>query len=389
MPVGTYTLQVLKQMNLSSKVMPNFVSQETDVRSVLSKVALGQADAGFVYATDAQTVPNDVKVIKVPAWAQPKVVYAMAVVSKSGNKAAAQAFIDRILSPAGQAMMKKYGFLALPSSSRRERLLDRADGAEPGWGELHARLPRPSAASLRRLRLAASRPVSYPKARVSGPFSFQARRDGCASGRGKAALPANQGPLTRARAFCDFRPCPRTRSVRDVPRNWKGVLVSSNEMYARAMPGAGWIGFAGIMLILVGFFNVINGIAAISDSKYVVNQLLFANLDTWGWFFLLWGALQIFAGFGVISGAAWARGRRHRDRVLQRDRAALVDRRQPVVGDHRDRDRRADHLRPARLRRPRPGAVRRLTNVARPLEPARARAGDTLRARGGEASLGS
>ena len=72
-PVGSYTLQVLKQMNLSSKVMPNFVSQETDVRSVLSKVALGQADAGFVYATDAQTVPNDVKVIKVPAWAQPKV----------------------------------------------------------------------------------------------------------------------------------------------------------------------------------------------------------------------------------------------------------------------------------------------------------------------------
>src|SRR5262249_5006413 len=114
-PVGSYTLQVLKQMNLSSKVLPNVVSQETDVRSVLSKVALGQADAGFVYATDAQTVPNDVTVIKVPVWAQPKVIYAMAVVSKSPNKAAAQAFIDRVLSPAGQAVMKKYGFLALPN----------------------------------------------------------------------------------------------------------------------------------------------------------------------------------------------------------------------------------------------------------------------------------
>jgi len=83
------------------------------------------------------------------------------------------------------------------------------------------------------------------------------------------------------------------------------VVVSTNEMYARAMPGAGWIGFAGIMLVLVGFFNVIDGIAAISDSKYVVNQLLFSNLDAWGWFFLIWGALQIFAGFAVIGGAAW------------------------------------------------------------------------------------
>ena len=77
--------------------------------------------------------------------------------------------------------------------------------------------------------------------------------------------------------------------------------MSSNEMYARAMPGAGWIGFAAIMLILVGFFNVIDGIAAISGSKYVVNQLLFANLDTWGWFFLIWGVLQIFAGFAIIA----------------------------------------------------------------------------------------
>ena len=46
-----------------------------------------------------------------PAWAQPKVVYAMAVVSRSSNKAAAQAFIDRVLSPAGQATMAKYADL--------------------------------------------------------------------------------------------------------------------------------------------------------------------------------------------------------------------------------------------------------------------------------------
>jgi hypothetical protein len=72
-----------------------------------------------------------------------------------------------------------------------------------------------------------------------------------------------------------------------------------------AQVGSGWIGFAGIMLILVGFFNVIDGIAAIGNSNYLANQLLFANMDAWGWFFLIWGILQIFAGFAIMNGATW------------------------------------------------------------------------------------
>jgi hypothetical protein len=87
----------------------------------------------------------------------------------------------------------------------------------------------------------------------------------------------------------------------------RNVMSQGSEYsYGRAMPGAGWIGFAGILLILVGFFNVIDGIAAIANSKYVVNQLMFSNLDAWGWFFLIWGALQVFAGFAVLGGASWA-----------------------------------------------------------------------------------
>jgi molybdate transport system substrate-binding protein len=110
-PVGSYTLQILKNMNLTAAVTKNVVSQETDVREVLAKVALGEADAGFVYSTDAKTVPGKVKVLKVPAWAQPKVQYGICVVSKSGDKTDAQTFINKVLSKAGQAQMLAYGFL--------------------------------------------------------------------------------------------------------------------------------------------------------------------------------------------------------------------------------------------------------------------------------------
>jgi molybdate transport system substrate-binding protein len=110
-PVGSYTLQILKNMNLSSSVLKNVVSQETDVREVLSKVALGEADAGFVYATDAKTVPGQVTVIKVPAWAQPKVQYGICVVNSSGDKTDAQAFIRKVLSKSAQSKLIAAGFL--------------------------------------------------------------------------------------------------------------------------------------------------------------------------------------------------------------------------------------------------------------------------------------
>jgi len=110
-PVGTYTLQVLKNMNLTAPVLANVVSKETDVREVLAKIALGEGDAGFVYSTDAKTVPGKVKTIKIPAWAQPKVQYGICTVTASTNKAAAAAFIKKVLSKKGQKIMRSYGFL--------------------------------------------------------------------------------------------------------------------------------------------------------------------------------------------------------------------------------------------------------------------------------------
>ena len=114
-PVGGYTRTVLRKMGLSS-VLSKVVSQETDVRAVTGKVALGQADAGFVYVTDARAVANRVTVIRIPAWAQPRVRYEIAVVSGSSKKAAAQAWIKTLLSARGQAALKEYGFLPVPGA---------------------------------------------------------------------------------------------------------------------------------------------------------------------------------------------------------------------------------------------------------------------------------
>jgi molybdate transport system substrate-binding protein len=110
-PVGGYTLQVLEQMNLTENVLQNVVSRETDVREVLSKVALGEADAGFVYATDARTARGKVKVIKVPAWAEPKIAYGVCVVDSSANKAEAQLYVNHLVAKAAQAKLVAAGFL--------------------------------------------------------------------------------------------------------------------------------------------------------------------------------------------------------------------------------------------------------------------------------------
>jgi molybdate transport system substrate-binding protein len=115
-PVGGYTLTVLKKMGLTG-VLSKVVSRESDVRAVTGKVALGQADAGFVYVTDARAVSDQVNVVRIPAWAQPRVRYEIAVVSRSSNKTAAEAWIKTLLAAKGQTALKNAGFLPVPKSS--------------------------------------------------------------------------------------------------------------------------------------------------------------------------------------------------------------------------------------------------------------------------------
>ena len=112
-PVGSYTVQVLNQMGINTAVQANVVTRETSDANVVAKVALGQVDAGFVYLSDYVIDPTHLSLIKVPAWAQPKITYAMAVVTKSPNQAAAEAWMKKVLSPAGQAIFVKNGFLPL------------------------------------------------------------------------------------------------------------------------------------------------------------------------------------------------------------------------------------------------------------------------------------
>jgi molybdate transport system substrate-binding protein len=110
-PVGNYTRSLLRRLRLSSVLSTNTVSQEKDVSSVLSKVALGSADAGFVYHTDALSTRGRTREIRVPKWAQPAVRYQLCAVKRPGARTAeAQAYIKKVVGGAGRTVLRRYGF---------------------------------------------------------------------------------------------------------------------------------------------------------------------------------------------------------------------------------------------------------------------------------------
>jgi hypothetical protein len=71
---------------------------------------------------------------------------------------------------------------------------------------------------------------------------------------------------------------------------------------AKAATGTGWAAFAGVFFLIVGTFHVIDGIAALSKSRYVGGGVLFANIEFWGVVLLIVGGLGIFAGWAILSG---------------------------------------------------------------------------------------
>ncbi len=115
-PVGGYSRQVLKKIeadlgqNFSSKVLNNLVSEETNVKSVMAKVALGEADAGIVYSSDLKGVTTKtVTDIDIPAKYNFEAEYYISRISNSNSEAARQ-FIEFIISSEGKKVLKQFGF---------------------------------------------------------------------------------------------------------------------------------------------------------------------------------------------------------------------------------------------------------------------------------------
>jgi molybdate transport system substrate-binding protein len=116
-PIGTYARQILDTRGITADVMKNVVSQETDVKSIVTKVALGEADAGLVYRTDAKPVASRTKSIALPNWAQPAIRYELAVVKASSHLAAARAFVKQVVSKRGRLLLAQAGF-GLPKKKK-------------------------------------------------------------------------------------------------------------------------------------------------------------------------------------------------------------------------------------------------------------------------------
>jgi molybdate transport system substrate-binding protein len=116
-PIGGYTRTVLEKMGLSSILSSNRVSQETEVSSIVSKVALGTAEAGFAYITDAKIASGRVETIALPRRAQPPVRYQICRVRRQGAQtSAADSFIERVVGVEGRRVLRAAGFGLPPGS---------------------------------------------------------------------------------------------------------------------------------------------------------------------------------------------------------------------------------------------------------------------------------
>lgn len=114
-PAGRYARQALAKMNarfgadFASGVMRNVVSNESNVKQVVAKVQLGEADAGIAYASDVAAAP-DLLTIQIPPELNSVARYPVAVLSGSADPGIAAEFVAYTLSASGQAILSRWGF---------------------------------------------------------------------------------------------------------------------------------------------------------------------------------------------------------------------------------------------------------------------------------------
>jgi molybdate transport system substrate-binding protein len=110
-PIGAYTRAVLRRMGLTSILRTNTVSLEPNVNSIIAKVALGSADAGFAYFSDWRTAAARLHRIDLPRRTQPPVRYQMCAVRRPGaDTAGANRFMRRVMSSRGRSILRRAGF---------------------------------------------------------------------------------------------------------------------------------------------------------------------------------------------------------------------------------------------------------------------------------------
>lgn len=107
-PAGKYAVQALAKAGVTARPK----SLETDVESVLTKVELGEADAGIVYTTDVRAAGSKVRGVQIPAAQNVIAGYPVALLKDAPNLTGAAAFIAYLRSPAGREVLQRYGFQA-------------------------------------------------------------------------------------------------------------------------------------------------------------------------------------------------------------------------------------------------------------------------------------
>jgi molybdate transport system substrate-binding protein len=120
-PVGGYARATFGKLSgtagypadFPAAVEKNVVSNELDVKAVVTKISLGEGDAGVVYSTDVtSSVAPKLDVLPFPSSVAPDIEYPIAALKNAPNAKGAQAFVDYIISPDGQAFLKARGFIS-------------------------------------------------------------------------------------------------------------------------------------------------------------------------------------------------------------------------------------------------------------------------------------